>query len=480
MADNPSFETEGASPGEAEDWARTYDTGSEEFATFSPLPEEGILAVETYDRGWSGNGDSVLAFTESGLEYALFDDSGGPVERYRYAWKSPNLLVDIELLGGDNTGFLPGQLYRDKTTGSRGLCLELDSTDSVHFQHVDLVNPGSRGFGMGRMHTPAIQSVLAELDYGYQDIGPGDGQRHQFGETLTGIPIHTQTLSLTVTIAGVEYTITDDGSGLLECDADPDIFYAGATQSIDYTTGVVNVRFTTAPDDSVGLICRWDYGPDVTKDSGASGPLPYIDGVPVYYRQPPYNHNALEEFMPGDALFAEFDVADVLFEDYEDEWDDNEEAVWWFEGAPDLPAGQLYGTYTTAAFDTVTESAEDYEEEWSDNQLAQTTFSASDIVFAQCVTETVSSSTDHSFTAGTKTITRAAGSFTADGFATDDIIVIAGTANNDGTYTVDTIGTTTMTVDETIVDEATVVSTITKYEEVETYEEDWVETLQGY
>lgn len=64
--------------------------------------------------------------------------------------------------------------------------------------------------------------------------------------------------------------------------------------------------------------------------------------------------------------------------------------------------------------------------------------------------------TDISFTASTRTITYASGNFTALGFVTGDIIRITGSASNDGQYTVNTVGTTTMTVHATniLVDEA--------------------------
>ena len=58
-----------------------------------------------------------------------------------------------------------------------------------------------------------------------------------------------------------------------------------------------------------------------------------------------------------------------------------------------------------------------------------------------------------SFTASTKTITRPSGSFTTDGYVSGDRIVVRGSTNNNFLLTVNTVGTTTMTVDETLVDE---------------------------
>jgi hypothetical protein len=59
-----------------------------------------------------------------------------------------------------------------------------------------------------------------------------------------------------------------------------------------------------------------------------------------------------------------------------------------------------------------------------------------------------------SFTASTKTITRPAGSFTTDGYGSGDKIVVRGSTSNNKILTVNTVGTTTMTVLEDLVDEA--------------------------
>ena len=58
------------------------------------------------------------------------------------------------------------------------------------------------------------------------------------------------------------------------------------------------------------------------------------------------------------------------------------------------------------------------------------------------------------FTASTKTITRASGDFSSDGYASGDPIYVRGSTSNDGRFTVNTVGTTTMTVLEDLVDES--------------------------
>jgi hypothetical protein len=78
-------------------------------------------------------------------------------------------------------------------------------------------------------------------------------------------------------------------------------------------------------------------------------------------------------------------------------------------------------------------------------------------------TGVASSSSAHSFTSGTNTITRSSGSFTTDGFEVGDEIVIAGTASNNGEYTLATVGTTTMTTTGGITTEGSVTSSIDAY-----------------
>jgi len=64
--------------------------------------------------------------------------------------------------------------------------------------------------------------------------------------------------------------------------------------------------------------------------------------------------------------------------------------------------------------------------------------------------------TDISFTASTRTITSASSNFTTLGFQAGDIIRVLGSANNDRQLTVNTVGTTTMTVvaTNTVTDES--------------------------
>lgn len=58
------------------------------------------------------------------------------------------------------------------------------------------------------------------------------------------------------------------------------------------------------------------------------------------------------------------------------------------------------------------------------------------------------------FTSSTKTITRASGDFGSEGYVSGDRIVVRGSTSNDQILTVDTVGTTTMTVEEALVDES--------------------------
>jgi len=65
-----------------------------------------------------------------------------------------------------------------------------------------------------------------------------------------------------------------------------------------------------------------------------------------------------------------------------------------------------------------------------------------------------SSTSTLAFTSGTNTITRNSGNFTADLYIVGQTIEITGTSSNNGTYTVATVSTTTMTVNESLVTES--------------------------
>lgn len=67
-----------------------------------------------------------------------------------------------------------------------------------------------------------------------QAIGTGDGTETDFAATLTTLPVHPGSLTVT---SGAQ-TLSDDGCGRL---------YGDGTGTINYTSGAVAVTFTAAP-----------------------------------------------------------------------------------------------------------------------------------------------------------------------------------------------------------------------------------------
>ncbi len=88
------------------------------------------------------------------------------------------------------------------------------------------------------------------------------------------------------------------------------------------------------------------------------------------------------------------------------------------------------------------------------------------------------SSTGLQFTTGTNTITRT-GNFTTDTYFVGCKIVISGTASNDGTYTVATVGTTTLTVNEALSNEAANTSAVMTPIEGSAYSDDGITWTVG-
>jgi hypothetical protein len=79
---------------------------------------------------------------------------------------------------------------------------------------------------------------------------------------------------------------------------------------------------------------------------------------------------------------------------------------------------------------------------------------------------TITGSSNISFTASTKKITKATGGFTAAGFIPTNTITVSGTTNNNGTKTIVTVSDTEIVVSETVVDESNQSATITADDEI--------------
>ena len=79
-----------------------------------------------------------------------------------------------------------------------------------------------------------------------ESIGTGDGTTTDFSGTLTHYPVDKSTISIT---DGTQ-TVTDDGSGA---------FTGDGTGTINYTTGVYSVSFTSAPASAAAITADYTY-----------------------------------------------------------------------------------------------------------------------------------------------------------------------------------------------------------------------------
>ena len=98
-----------------------------------------------------------------------------------------------------------------------------------------------------------------------------------------------------------------------------------------------------------------------------------------------------------------------------------------------------------------------------DNGVRELLESAYSSVFAPIVSDAAAAGTTFSFVdSDPDTITRAAGSFVADGILDGDLITVSGTASNNGTFTVATVAPTTITLiaSDTLIAEAAVATAV--------------------
>jgi len=92
--------------------------------------------------------------------------------------------------------------------------------------------------------------TVANEEYTGEVIGTGDGNTKEFTDTLEHPPVAPNTVTVYFTIEGATYSGSDDGSGSI----------SGAyisSGSINYTTGLINLTFTTAPDNGTNMTCNY-------------------------------------------------------------------------------------------------------------------------------------------------------------------------------------------------------------------------------
>ena len=79
---------------------------------------------------------------------------------------------------------------------------------------------------------------------------------------------------------------------------------------MNVSTGVINLNFSTAPDDATEVRVYWDYGTQVPEDTGA---------VFSFLTRPPYNNTSITVYSDTDFTKGTFDSAEE-FENFENDW----------------------------------------------------------------------------------------------------------------------------------------------------------------
>ena len=92
--------------------------------------------------------------------------------------------------------------------------------------------------------------TIANDQYVNEVIGTGDGNTTDFTDTLEHPPIEPNTVTVYYTISGATYSGSDDGEGNIN---GTNI----SSGTINYTTGLIHLIFTTAPDSGTQITC--DY-----------------------------------------------------------------------------------------------------------------------------------------------------------------------------------------------------------------------------
>lgn len=92
---NPSFETPGATFGQADSWTESYDTGAEDVAPFR-RSDGNVQPWEDFEDSWMDNHYYQVAFTISDLVAAFFNGLAQEHEPFESGWKLPGSSPDID------------------------------------------------------------------------------------------------------------------------------------------------------------------------------------------------------------------------------------------------------------------------------------------------------------------------------------------------------------------------------------------------
>lgn len=131
----------------------------------------------------------------------------------------------------------------------------------------DVVNDPDTGSDLVVIVEPGVSTyvptALKGTSYTAENVGTGDAIETEFTDTLTNFPVGKKSVVIHwTTIADAAKLITDDGMGNLIGDVDPT-----GTNTIDYETGDIDFKCSSAPKDLSALTC--DYAKMPTETSYA-------------------------------------------------------------------------------------------------------------------------------------------------------------------------------------------------------------------
>jgi len=135
-------------------------------------------------------------------------------------------------------------------------------------------------------------------------IGTGDGVTVTFGDTLTQLPVRTNTVVVTYISSDVAYKLEDDGAGA---------FAGDGTGTIDYTTGAISVTCSNAPDDGDSINCHYQspqgtpMGWIIRHSNAATGGVKQLEITPApdenfINSYPDFQLNYFRDFVPLTAV----------------------------------------------------------------------------------------------------------------------------------------------------------------------------------
>lgn len=187
-----------------------------------------------------------------------------------------NLYLDLELSVKTQSGFNATEVLNDVLDAISALLVSASNQPGQDFRLSLLYKTVQEVAGV---EYAIIDEMVASLASSY-NLGTGNGVLTNFAGTLPNTPVAEGSIS----ISDGTQTVTDDGDGNLQGDV-----AASGTNTIDYTTGALDVTFANAPVGAAAITVTYRYVTDTQRgeveltSTGAArirGKLNYAPVVP--------------------------------------------------------------------------------------------------------------------------------------------------------------------------------------------------------